>query len=257
MTAPKPQTIGARLFSQLEVLFQSEEAPSEFQLRRLAAEADQLMGADAGAGLIVKSGIAALRWDVIEARKQALRSVQVDPSIITLMNAALTLKNVSLMDEACEFIERARQRAPQDPVTVESSIVYLMHTGLIAQAADVHKQALNDKVKLPDDLIDAVGYLELIEELGIDLERVHFEVQSVYKVLMQHRKRPRTITYSHYQEPDGGRALVISFGIRGDLTDEMRLESELAQELAEQDGWNPNVLGVEFEIDTENADNAA
>jgi len=254
MSAPLPQTTGQRLFNQIEGLLDSDEMPSEFQLRRLEAQADELMSADAGEGLTVKAALAALRWDVSEVVKLAQRSTQVDPSHLTLLNAALTAKNVNLMEAACEFIERARAQVPYNPLVVEAAIVYLMNAGRITEAAQVMRQAIQDKVSLPEgELLDAVAFYDLLNELGIDPERVHYELQCGYQVLRRNRKRPRTIGYAQHDEPDGGRSVVISFEIQGDLDEEMRLESEMAVALAARDGWNPSLFGVEFAVVPEHA----
>ena len=254
MTAPSPQTTGQRLFNQIEKLLESDEMPSEFQLRRLDDQADDLMHADAGEGLTVKAALAALRWDVNGVVKLAQRCIQADPSIVTLINAAMTVKNVNLMETACAFLEQARARAPQNPLVVQTSIGYLMNAGRITEAARVMQQARQDNVPLPEDkVLDAVAFGHLLDELGIDPERLHHELQCGYQVLQRNRKRPRAIAYTQHEEPDGGRSLVISFEIQGDLDEEMRLESELALALAERDGWNPGLLGVEFALVPEHA----
>lgn len=253
MTASHPQTIGSRLFDQVEDLLNDTQPPSEFSLRRLDAEADKLVKVSPAEGLTAKAGLAALRWDIPEVQRLVANCVRVDASVITLTNSALTLKAVHLLDEGCPLMAKALQRAPKDADVVTEYVDYFMAAGRFLEAAEVMKKALDEGLIESEFETDVLGLAADMVDWGIDPERLRQEMSCAFHVLAKHKRRTKAIRYDRQEEPDGGGSMLILLGFDGSLEDEMRLEAELAVELAEGEDWNPVLLGVGYEALQEHA----
>lgn len=256
MSAPQPKLADDRIFKQLEALYSSDEEPNEFLLMRLGQQASKIMHADPGSGIVIQAAIAGLQWQRDEALALSRRAVAVDPGVETLMNAALNVRNVNLVDEACSFVLSAYELAPMNDYVVSRTMFYLAYAGRLHEAARVHTRS---SAVVRDSNVSAVlerisSYAESIALMGLSEERLRHELLLAYELLAFHKLRPKDVELEVATDPDGSSSFVATISVTGNLDLEMRLESELAIQLGASDDWNPCVLSVEFKcLQTEDA----
>lgn len=243
MTSAKPHTICNELLGQLEVLFQSDDPPSEFEMARLARDANKLLAVDAAGGYTVKAALAALRWDVDSVRLNSDRAVSIDGSTDTRSNAAINLQHVNLFDEAIVQAQVAMRIAPADKSLIEQAVDYMVTAGKFSEGAAVVDDAAARGIVIPSD---APNLHATVLAIGIDPDRLVFEMRAAHSVLFQHRVRPRFMKADGVADPDGGKTLVVHIGFHGTEDDQLQLECELAQLLAAEPGWDPSRLSIEL-----------
>ncbi len=247
MTFAVPRTVAGELFAQLEHLFNSNDVPDQFTVARLTREAAALQMVDAAEASMVKAGIAALGWKFEDAQRWLENSLRLDGSIANKLNAALTYRQLNRLDLTAQLGVECYQMAPKDPTVVNAVLESLCTSGQLTRALEIYRQAQRDGIKIEDGILTPVHIVEHIAELDIHPDRVEFEVRSAEQVLAQNRKRVLTFEYEKYEDHDEASSLVIRIGFEGDIADELRMESELAQVLAQEPGWNPCLLSTELQ----------
>jgi len=105
-------------------------------------------------------------------------------------------------------------------------------------------------VDLADEIVDPEIYLQALQRIGVPPQRLVFELEAAYDVLTRSGKRTRFLSTALEVDPESGdTSVVFGLGFWGDLDDEMRLESQLAQVFADEPGWNPAALSVELQCE--------
>lgn len=245
MAAPLPELADKRLFKQLESLFVSSERPNEFLLLRLQQQAEQLSRADLSSGLIAQAGIAALNWDTEKTLALVQRAVSYDSDVAIISNAALTLKNLNLLDHASDLMMKVAEGYQGNDLVVGRAVFYLLYAGRFAEAIRLGKSVSQMDEAIADAVAKAISCDQGIRRIGIEEERVRRELRHAYQVLSNHKVRPVNIGLYTDVDPDGTEAFVVELEVFGDFDMEMRLEAELAQLLGGEDDWNPCELSIE------------
>lgn len=246
MTTPRPQTIGSEILAAIEDLFKQDAAPSQIELARLERDARKLIGVDAAQGYVMLGAISALAWDASQALKHVQNAIKLDSSAESLINCAITLRYVGLIEEAVELVSQAAAKAPGNQYVINTAVEWLAGAGRLNQAAALQTASQRRCIPLNEDTINASALHLAAEEISIPMERITFEVKCAHTVLANYQKRMRGFTIECAHDPDGSRTLVITMGFIGTTTEEIRLESELALLLADEPGWDPCRLAIEL-----------
>ena len=248
MSPAVPQTIAQDLYKRIELLFGSDEAPSEFTRHQLLREAQALSHSDAAASSMVKAAIAAFSWDLPQAQRWVNNALHINSSVNTQINAALTYKFLNRIDLASDISLATLRQAPLDKEVVNRTLSYLIWSGQLERAVPIYRDALASKVDLADELFDPEFYLHAMQRIGIPPPRLVAELAAAYDVLTRSHKRGRFLSTDLEVDPESGEESVLfGIGFLGSLDDEMRLESQLAQIFADEPGWNPSALSVELQ----------
>ena len=245
----KPATAGADAFDRLHMFMQTQ--PTAFDLRRLEADAQKLENADRAEAFTVRAAIAALRWDVVDARFWSEKACLSDASSTTRMNASVTFRYLNELDLATDYALEALRLAPLDVDAAQHAVGLLMVSGRLNEAMQnfiEHHRKAGSEATL-DPAVHAVA--RLLEAAGIGEEQLRAEINAGMRVLSAAKIRHRCVQYEVSAEPDGGAVAAVKIQFVGDLETEIRLESELAHKLADMPSWNPAKLSVEFEYETE------
>lgn len=251
MTTAAPATIANDLLAQLEHLFGSDATPSPLVLARLERDATALQKRDAVHASMVRAGIAALKWDFEETQRWVNNSLRLDSSVPCLTNSALTYRQFNRFDLSCELLRQCYDRAPRDGVVVSAYLESLHGCGRFVQSTAVYQLAQKQGVEIKDHRLNDERSIRFMTEAGIAAARLEFEVQCALQVLARNHKRTTVSELNLFEDPDGVPCLVLQYFFSGDFMEEMRMESELAQLLADEPGWNPCTLSVELKYAVE------
>lgn len=247
MTFAKRKTVAHELFTQLENLFASDDMPDVFTLTKLQRDANALEKVDAATASLVRGGIAALNWDFSETERWVQNSIRLDGSVDNWLNVGLTYKQVNRLDLTAECALRGYAMAPKNQNVVASVLESLCICGRFTEAEGIYQQAIADDVALDSEIMVPSMHLRHMAELGIEPDRVTFEIMAAHHVLAIGRKRSRAIEVGIFTDHDGSDSMLIQLGFFGTLDDELRMESALAQLLGERPGWNPCLLSTELQ----------
>jgi hypothetical protein len=250
MSPAIPVTIAKDLLGRIEHLFGSDDEPSEFVKRQLLREAEALTRVDPAVASMVKAAIAAFSWDLPQAQRWVNNAMQLSSSINTRINAALTYKFLNRVDLASDISVATLKLAPLDVEVVNRTLSYLIWSGQFDRAVPIYRDALANKVKLAEEVVDPEFYLQAMQRVGVSQQRLVFELAAACDVLTQNGKRVRFLTTAVEVDPESGdESLLFGLGFWGSLDDEMRLESQLAHVFADAPGWNPSALSVELQYE--------
>lgn len=246
MSFAHPKTIANDLFDRLEQLFLTDKEPDAFTSRLMFKEADALQSIEPDSASMVKAGIAAANWDHEKAAYWIDNALRLDRGTQTLQNAALTFKQLNQFDLSCECALQALALAPTVKELVNDAISCLIYTGRFNEASEHFRMATQENITLEKDIFDPADFVQVMKKLGLSEQRLCFELKAAYSALSQNNRRSRQLIATVSHDPDGGASLLLSIGFFGNLTDEMKIEADLAQALGEEPGWNPCVLATEL-----------
>ena len=252
MFQAKPATAGADAFDRLKLFM--NVPPTPFDLKRLEQDAKQLENASPSEAHTVRAGICALKWDANGAAFWSEKACLANGGATTRSNASVTFRYLNDLSRAIQYAHQAVKTAPLDRGGVLHLAALLVSAGRVAEAVAVRNEYLH---RVPDGPPLENGPERIsgfFDELGIREDQVHEEIAAAMLVLSEDRVRYDDVEYESDYEPDGAGLLVVKVKFRGDLAAEMRLESRLAQKLADMPRWNPSKLSVEYEYVMEVSD---
>jgi len=257
MTYAVPKTKEADLLHQLEALFQQDSPPNEFAVAGLRREASKLMPINAAGGHTVLAGVAALLWDFDGVRNHCRQALAFDHSAPVMQNAAINLRHAALMPEAASMMLDAARLDRLNLEAQREAIDFLYMVGRLTDAAYVKDDNVGRGVSIGmDGDFDPRRALEVLAEVNVQEEQLIAELKAAYEVLAELKIRPRGYGFSMEESPDGGLTLACGITINGNFEDEIRVETVLADRLAELPGWNPSSLSMRIEGAEAHADNA-
>lgn len=247
MAAARPQTIASDLLKQLERWFDAGVEIDDFERVRFKRNAEALMRVNAAEAHSALGGLAALCWDIAGARDHVRACTRIDPSAVNFGNAAISLRQVALMREASEYAANAATIAPIDVDLQDKAVSLLVAAGKINQALAVFDQAKARGLKVDADGLNMSELRTMLPSVGVDQEELERELECAYQVLRNNRLRPASWEIKECSDPDGGSTVVFTVSVSDDDLDEIALDAELAVLLADEPGWDPTRLSVEFE----------
>lgn len=257
MPAPQPQTIAADLFKQLELLFEADKSISEFDRARFKRSVDALMRVDASQAYAALAGLHAIEWDSKGAREHVQTCLRLGPSSLNYANAAVTLRQIGLMREACDFALTAAKSLPLSADMQEKVISLCLASGRLKQAIAIFDDATSRGITLDVETLDLSALRAISDAPDFDQDRLEREVECAYQVLRENKIRPQLWSIDEVADPDGGSTVVFVVGFHGQPSEEIALDSQLAVLLAEDPEWDPTRLSVEFECMRVHADEHA
>jgi hypothetical protein len=251
MFMARPATAGKNIFERLYLFFTSGQAPTAFDLRRLEREAGELerIGEWSDA-YIVRSGLAALQWDLEQAVNWVERALIADPTATVACNASITMRYLNRCDLAVPYALRAAEIAPLDFGIIDHVVAVLAADGRLheAQAKADEYIARRGAVEEGRDFEFHPGaFVEAMDGLGISEQRLQREIRAGLGILTEEGRRHDGVGFEIVPEPDGGAALSVALTFLGDHEDEMRLEAKFAALLINEPGWDPCRLSVELQ----------
>lgn len=243
MFKKNPATISEPLLDEIAQCMQSSDATEPAVIAKLRMQAEKLMLADRAEGHLASSGVAALAWDVEEARRQVTLAMQHDRSPRMLGNAMITFDFLNRPDLGEELARTAVRMAPSDPEVVDSASCLLLSIGRVHDAAAVQRKcmAVCGEYKFQ---VDPFPIVRAVEAAEVDEEWMAAELALARKVLSRAKLRTRELGIFSGDEPDGGASVVFELKFYGTLETEFQLEDELAEELALTESWDPRRLSV-------------
>ena len=258
MTYAVPKTKEADLLHQLEALFKHDAPPNEFAVAGLKREASRLMPIDATAGHTVLAGVAALLWDFDGVRNHCRQALAFDRSALVMQNAAINLRNAALMPEAADMMLDAAKRDRLNLKAQREAVDFLYMVGRLRDAMSVMNDNVGRGVPMGNnDEFNPRRALEALGAVNVQEEQLIAELAAVYGLLAEMKIRPRGYGFELEESPDGGLTLACAITINGDFRDEIRIETVLADRLAELPSWNPSSLSMRIEGLEVHADNVA
>jgi hypothetical protein len=246
MSPVAPLTIANDLLSKIDLFRQDDLTQDAIALKRLELEADSLAKVDVVSGSIAKAGIAALQWDIESVQYWVNNALKQSNEVSAYWNAAATYQSVNRLDLVLDVILQLHARFPADQKIVKFVITSLFALGKFDQVDLVKKENLHQDAELYAGLFLADQIVKFAQQNKLEIETIQRECASAIKVLSDNKKRLRTTEAEIFNDPEGSDSLVIRFGFIGDIHDEIRLESELAQILADHEKWQPRLLSTEL-----------
>lgn len=246
MSAPQPKSIANEVWGLLEYHFNANEPVSPFVIKQLNAKATQLENVNISEASIVRAAIAGLQWNLAETDRWLKNAVHFDKSSHNLANIAVTYSHSNQFERAAEYLRMAYELTPMDSEFVNRYVNMLKRLGHLGAATVVWNKAVESgvKIKSVDECMD--GFLSAMAEIGVSEDRIVKELAAAKQVLTTFKKRPKSVDYTVDVDHDGNKSLVVSYKFVGDILEELRMESTLAQILGEDDDWNPCLLSTEF-----------
>ena len=240
-----PQTIANELLNKLELLYAMDGPLNEFEIRSIYRQAEHLAARDAAAANVIKAGLEALQWNKETAYLLMERAIKLEHSSKTLFNSSLNCKFVNDFDQSVNYIKKALSLSPNDLRTTQELATVLVNCGRLEEAfetaAEGTKRGLNlDELNVIKNIIDDVSSLAISEA------RLIFEINAADYVLTDNKVRRREIIWQKHADPDGGECLLLRIEFFGNFEDEIKFDSQLAERLVSDPGWDPSTLSVEF-----------
>lgn len=246
MTFGRPQTIGSELLDEMEALFADESKGNRFVIQKIRSDADKLAKVDAVVASIVKSSVAAFEWDISQVNYWVNNALSLSRSVATLTNAGITYRFINDFPKMFAYAEDCLKLAPKDPKVLEVALDSAMSSGFIASSIkildsiDIQTEALQSRAR------NAVKVSSWLANCGILESQLQAEVAIALQVATENRVRIQSVSHVLSHDPDGRVFYSIPLSFYGTLDDEWRLESALAERLAERSDWRPHIMSVEF-----------
>jgi hypothetical protein len=257
MSAARPATAGAEVLSRLHLLLKATDPVTPFELRRLESDAKQLENADKALAYIVRSGIAALKWDVQDATRWVERACTLDGSAVTRANAAVTLRHLNECTQASEYAIESYRLSLLDFRNADTVIGVLAAAGRLTEAKEIASEFDARTGKRNEFTFDAAMVACELEDIGCTETQLQRELSAAMKVLSEQRIRFSSVSYTSEEEPDGGSILTVHVRFQGDIETELKVEAKLAELLCDMPDWNPCKLSVELTYVAEDASQPA
>lgn len=251
-----PQTINNELLNKLEVLYAMDGPLNEFEIRSIYRQAEHLAARDAAAANVIKAGLEALQWNKEAAYRLMDQAIRLEHSSNTLFNCSLNCKFVNDFDQSTNYIKKALKVSPNDLQTTQALVDVLANCGRFKEACEAAAEGAKRGLSL-DGLSVVTNIANDVNSLGISEARLIFEINAADYVLTDNKVRRREIIWKKHADPDGGQCLVLKIEFSGDFEDEIRLESQLAERLISEPGWDPSLLSIEFRYVSKHALQAA
>lgn len=227
---------------------------TEFDLRKLDREADQLSRIDATVGSVVKAAVAAFRWDVEKVVYWSDNAIRLHKSFFTLSNAAVSRRMVgdirASADLAVESFEYTNRGAEAALIVLDALLLNARFAEVLQFAAD----AL-DKSTISSELFEHVEYARQavndLNQLGIDQEEVCERIEIGSSLCAEHQVRIKSLSTYLVPDYEDGDRFVASLNFSGDIHKEIALDGALVEKFLDDPTWDPMKLSVEFHYMTE------
>ena len=253
MTTAVPHTVANALFDRLESLFRADEIPDESTLRQLEREADTLAKVDTASASMVKAGIAALRWDADDAHYWIDNALRINPSVEMHRNAAVTYDRVVQLECSAQVCKKMVNLFPRNTDILNFAIRCFFYNGQLHRVVALHENAVKNGMVNPK-ITSYFARAQAIKRLGVEQERLQFEIAAAYDVLRQNQKRVRRWEIKAEKAPDGSESGVLAIYFIGTLKEEMVMELQLAQVFASKPDWNPSLMSIELHYQNPHVD---
>lgn len=246
MAYQQPQTTGNALIEKAQSYVDNPDQVSEFELKRLEKEADQLAKVDAATASTVKAAIAVCRWQPEEVEYWTNNALKNKRSFVTLANAAVNYRLTGNLSKSVELTTESYRMVAGDPESAENAFRSLLQTGRYQQALDL----VQDLVNKPDSLLKAIKAaeytLQTLKDLGIDPDEVVRKIEIGARVAMEQHARIESISMHPINDHEDGMRLVAALNFPGDIQKEIALEDALVAKFYDDETWDPMKFNVEF-----------
>lgn len=241
-----PQKNSNVLFDKIHYYVESQDEPSEFDLRRLWSEAEKLSNADVAAASIVKAAICVFRRQKDEVYYWNNNAIKNNNSTATLLNAAVNLRLFGDFGEAANLAMRAMEIAPQDVQVVMLGGEALALAGRLSDGIKAFEALGQITDEVQDDLQHLKSRLHDLEIAGVTELQLQREVTLANEVAMDNKIRIARVDTQTCEFSNDPPQVFVSMRFKGDVNNELDLEEKLAVRLSELENWDPLKLNVEF-----------
>ena len=239
-----PATIESRVLDDL-VHFLNHEEPTPFDIKRIEKDIAALEKVDRGEGYAARAALCALRWDLEGAQAWSERACTIDGAFEVANNAAISMRFLNRPDLGVEYGLLALRRAPALHEVAEVAVGLLVVSGRMHEALAVVQDFEASRGE-KSWCFDVQSICAQVDNIGLSEERLRIEIRAALDVLTAHKIRHNGFSVEESSDPDGGSAMVVFVGFEGTLEDELSLEAELAEKLADDPDWDPCRLSVEL-----------
>lgn len=241
-----PQKNSDVLFDKIHYFLQSQNEPSEFELRRLWSEAEKLANADVAAASIVKAAVCVFRNETDQVYYWNENAIRNNSSPTTLLNAAVNLRLLGQFGEAADLVMRAIEVAPQDAKVVAIGSEALALSGRLGDGIKALESLSQITDEAQEELLDMKNRLHDLGLAGVDEAQLQKEIAVANQLAMENGIRLSRVDTLTCQYPDDPVQIFVSLRFKGDIRREIELENKLAIRLSELKAWDPLKLNVEF-----------
>lgn len=243
----QPQPITDLLFGRIENLWKLNRQPSEIELLSLKRDANKLMQSDAAAAYLALAAIATFAWDIETINQQIDKAMRLKCDVVTLLNAALTLRVVNQRSEAANYALRALELAPNDKDVVDRTVKHLYNMGFLNKAHEIVQSRKRMNLEL-DDLQETLDQSNrCLVEVDVSEEQLQKEIALALDVLTKKKIRLVDLLYEKFFFHDDGEfCLIIRLNFYGDLETEIELDCLLADRLIDLPEWDLSKLSIQF-----------
>jgi hypothetical protein len=241
----KPATAGAEVFDRLYLFMKTGATP--FDIRRLEHDAQKLEHADLAQAYTVRAAIAALQWNIDDARYWTEKACIASASVTVRRNASVTFRHLNQCGTSGEYAVQALKLSPLNREDVEQAVGMLACAGRLSEALEIDREYRQRVPAEPPLRLDTEQLTGILDELKLPERQLQLELQAAMDVLTKERMRHKGVVFESSTEPDGGAMFTARVQFCGDIDTEMKLESRLAHLLADMSSWDPSRLSVEFE----------
>lgn len=238
-------TVANTLFNRLERFFGTDEVPDESILRQLEREADTLAKVDAASSSMVKAGIAALRWDADDVHYWIENALRLHPSAEMHHNAAVTYDRVVQLKRSATVCKKMLNLFPKNTSLMNFAVRCFFYNGQLHRVAALHENTSKNGTLTPR-ITSYFARAQAIKRLGVEQERLEWEIAAAYDVLRHNQKRVRRWEVKAEKNADGSESGLLAIYFFGTLNEEMVMELQLAEVFSRQPDWNPSLMSVEL-----------
>ncbi len=227
---------------------QLDRSATIFEIAPIERDAEKLRQSDPAAACLVRSGIAALKWDADGVRREVESANRLVPkSASFLINSALSFKLINDLRSAEEYAKLALQHATNDRLILRKVAGYMAQAGSISEAAQTIKVREHMGLDVDDLKLGLDSLIDWLSQLDINEDQLKTEIAIALELLSKRKIKFVNIEFEkNIFHDEGGFGLSTVIEFVGDFQTEMELESELADRLIDLPTWDLSKLSTEF-----------
>lgn len=218
---------------------------TEFDLRRLEREAEQLARVDAVTANTVKAAIAACRWDTQAVLRWSGAALQLERSYFTLSNAAVSKRLVGDLRAWADLSVEAYEQARTDVKAAVEACEALIFNARFTEALEISARFPN-LAEFAEVTKHARQLLNELESIGLNQVEVARQVEIGAMVCAEQHVRLETIKFFLVSDFEDGDRFVAAFVFQGEVSREIALDEALVEKFLDDLLWDPLKFSIEF-----------
>lgn len=249
-----PEFKTSALLAEILSVLRSGNRLSSGEARRYELDAEALLKIDGAEcdGYTILSALAAVAWDVQEARRYAQAAIETDGDVGDYYNAALTMSYLNRPDLADEFSSKVEDCVPIEQLWWRI-IVTKLSLGQLSAAAAFYRSGVEAQLEETMQQPDPANVRDAACALGLTEERIGRELRCAFDVLTESKLRTSAVVAlpacDEHAKVDSVVFQICYFSsATEEEVDELTstLDRALVTRLMGFDDWDPRVFAIEF-----------